>query len=104
VHQRRLSAQLKEGLLHYGSRRRHGYRAPGEACVEQLVDRAWSGTSRTCTASPWTDWRNSSVLAEKSATNLHAAIQASRSRGLARLLFALGIRVCRGKRRPDPGG
>jgi DNA ligase (NAD+) len=31
-------------------------------------------------------------LAEKSATNLHTAIQASKGRGLARLLFALNIR------------
>jgi DNA ligase (NAD+) len=31
-------------------------------------------------------------LAEKSATNLHTAIQQSKTRGLARLLFALGIR------------
>jgi DNA ligase (NAD+) len=31
-------------------------------------------------------------LAQKSATNLHEAIQRSKGRGLARLLFALGIR------------
>jgi len=85
-------ARLKEGLLHYGSRRAMDIEHLGEAAVEQLVGR---GLVRT-----FADLYGLSVdqlaaldrLAEKSATNLYNAIQTSKGRGLARLLFALGIR------------
>ncbi len=85
-------ARLKESLLHYGSRRAMDIEHLGEAVVDQLVDR---GMVRN-----FADLYHLSVaalaglerLAEKSATNLHTAIQGSKSRGLARLLFALGIR------------
>lgn len=85
-------ARLKEGLLHYGSRRAMDIEHLGEAVVDQLVDR---GLVRS-----YPDLYDLGVdqlaaldrLAEKSATNLHTAIQGSKARGLARLLFALGIR------------
>jgi DNA ligase (NAD+) len=85
-------ARLKEGLLHYGSRRAMDIEHLGEAVVEQLVGRAL--------VQDFADLYDLSVeqlaalerLAEKSAANLHAAIQKSKERGLARLLFALGIR------------
>src|SRR5213076_1935906 len=74
-------AQLKERLRHFGSRRAMDIEHLGEAVVEQLVDR---GRVRN-----FADLYERS--AEKSAGNLVGAIQSSKTRGLARLLNALGI-------------
>lgn len=85
-------AQIKERLLHYGSRRAMDIDGMGTAIVEQLVDRQL--------VTDFADLYNLDVptlaeldrLAEKSAGNLVAAIDNSRERGLARLLHGLGIR------------
>ncbi len=85
-------AQIKERLLHYGSRRAMDIDGMGTAIVEQLVDRAL--------VRDFTDLYHLDVptlaeleqLAEKSAGNLVTAIDRSRERGLARLLHGLGIR------------
>jgi DNA ligase (NAD+) len=86
-------AQLKERLRHFGSRRAMDIEHLGEAVIEQLVDRKmvkhfadlYRLTTDELAALP--------RLAEKSAQNLVVAIDASRGRGLARLLNALGIRL-----------
>ncbi|MBI3085577.1 MAG: NAD-dependent DNA ligase LigA [candidate division NC10 bacterium] len=85
-------ARLKEGLLHYGSRRAMDIEHLGEAVVEQLVDRELVRTFADLYGLGVAQLAELERLAEKSATNLHAAIQASKGRGLAPLLFALGIR------------
>jgi DNA ligase (NAD+) len=85
-------ARLKEGLLHYGSRRAMDIEHLGEAVVEQLVDRGLVGNFADLYGLSVDRLAELERLAEKSATNLHAAIQGSKGRGLARLLFALGIR------------
>jgi DNA ligase (NAD+) len=85
-------AKLKEGLLHYGSRRAMDIEHLGEAVVEQLVDRGLVRSFADLYSLRVEQLAELERLAEKSATNLHTAIQASKSRGLARLLFALGIR------------
>jgi DNA ligase (NAD+) len=85
-------ARLREALLHYGSRGAMDIEHLGEVVVEQLVGR---GLVRE-----YADLYRLTVgqlvelprLAEKSATNLVQAIQGSKSRGLARLLYALNIR------------
>ncbi len=85
-------AQIKERLLHYGSRRAMDIDGMGAAIVDQLVDRQL--------VTDFADLYNLDVptladldrLAEKSAGNLVAAIDNSRERGLARLLHGLGIR------------
>jgi len=64
----------------------------GEAVVEQLVDRGLVRHFAELYALGVAQLADLTRLADKSATNLHAAIQASKARGLARLLFALGIR------------
>ena len=64
----------------------------GEAVVEQLVDRGLVRDFADLYALSVEQLADLARLAEKSATNLHTAIQGSKSRGLARLLFALGIR------------
>jgi DNA ligase (NAD+) len=85
-------AKLKEGLLHYGSRRAMDIEHLGEAVVEQLVDRGLVRNFADLYALSVEQLAELERLAEKSATNLHTAIQRSKFRGLARLLFALGIR------------
>jgi len=85
-------ARLKEGLLHYGSRRAMDIEHLGEAVVEQLVDRGLVGNFADLYGLTVDQFAELERLAEKSATNLYTAIQASRPRGLAPLLFALGIR------------
>lgn len=85
-------ARLKEGLLHYGSRRAMDIEHLGEAVVDQLVDRGLVRSFADLYALSVDQLAGLDRLAEKSATNLHTAIQGSKTRGLARLLFALGIR------------
>jgi DNA ligase (NAD+) len=84
-------AQLKARLRHFGSRRAMDIEHLGEAVVEQLVDRKRVkdfADLYTLTVDEVADLER---FAEKSAENLVAAIQASKTRGLARLLNALGI-------------
>ena len=85
-------ARLKEGLLHYGSRRAMDIEHLGEAVVEQLVDRGLVRSFADLYGLSVDQLAELERLAEKSATNLHTAIQESKERALARLLFALGIR------------
>jgi DNA ligase (NAD+) len=85
-------ARLKESLLHYGSRRAMDIEHLGEAVVEQLVETGLVRHFADLYALTVDQLAALERLAEKSAGNLHAAIRESRGRGLARLLFALGIR------------
>lgn len=85
-------AQLKERLLHFGSRNAMDIDHLGEAVVSQLIDR--------CGVEKYSDLYNLKIdqlkeldrLAEKSGDNLLKAIERSKQAGLARLIFALGIR------------
>ena len=85
-------AQIKERLIHYGSRQAMDIDGLGEKIVDQLVN---SGLVKD-----FADLYHLRVdtlsqmerLAEKSATNLVEAIQSTRTRGLSRLLIGLGIR------------
>ncbi|HEX6212725.1 MAG TPA: helix-hairpin-helix domain-containing protein, partial [Methylomirabilota bacterium] len=86
-------AQLKERLRHFGSRRAMDIEHLGEAVVEQLVDRKLVKDFADLYRLTVPQLAELDRLAEKSAQNLAAAIDGSRSRGLARLLNALGIRM-----------
>src|SRR5213594_860397 len=86
-------AQLKERLRHFGSRRAMDIEHLGDSTIEQLVD-----TGRVKDFADLYTLTSNEVaeldrFAEKSAENLVAAIAASRTRGPARLLNALGIRL-----------
>ncbi|MFB3816297.1 MAG: NAD-dependent DNA ligase LigA [Candidatus Methylomirabilales bacterium] len=85
-------ARIKEGLIHYASRRAMDIEHLGEAVANQLVDRGLVRTFADLYGLEAKTLAELERLAEKSAANLHAAIQRSKGRGLARLLFALGIR------------
>lgn len=85
-------ARLREALFHYGSRGAMDIEHLGEAVVEQLVGRGLVRDFADLYTLTVPQLAELERLAEKSATNLVNAIQASKTRGLARLLYALGIR------------
>jgi DNA ligase (NAD+) len=86
-------AQLKERLRHFGSRRAMDIEHLGESAIEQLVDRGLVKDFADLYTLSVDDVAGLERFAEKSAANLVAAIAASRGRGLARLLCALGVRL-----------
>ena len=85
-------AQLKEALLHFGSRGAMDIEHLGEAVVVQLVEGGLVHDFADLYRLTVPQLTELERLAEKSATNLVNAIAASRGRGLARVLYALGIR------------
>jgi DNA ligase (NAD+) len=85
-------AQIKERLLHYGARRAMDIDGLGTAIVEQLVERGLVHDFADLYALDVPTLAKLERLAEKSASNLVVAIDRSCDRGLARLLFGLGIR------------
>ena len=85
-------AQLKERLLHYGSRRAMDIEHLGDAVVDQLVDRGLVSDFAGLYDLTVEQLQELERLGPKSAQNLVAAIAGSRERGLTRLLNALGIR------------
>ena len=86
------SAQIKERLLHFASKNAMDIDYLGPAVIEQLVDK--------CLVKKFSDIYKLNTLslvklermAEKSAKNLIEAINKSKSAGLARLIYALGVR------------
>ena len=86
-------AQLKERLLHWGSRRAMDIEHLGESVVDQLVDRELVRDFADLYALDVAQLVALERLGPKSARNLADAIAASRTRGLSRLLNALGIRL-----------
>ena len=85
-------AQLRERLLHFAGRRAMDVDGMGAAVVDQLVDRGMVHDFADLYALDQSTLEDLDRLAEKSAGNLVDAIARSRERGLARLLFGLGIR------------
>jgi DNA ligase (NAD+) len=86
-------AQLKERLRHFGSRRAMDIEHLGEAVVEQLVDRGLVKDFADLYRLTVPQLAELERLADKSAQNLASAIDGSKTRGLSRLLNALGIRM-----------
>jgi DNA ligase (NAD+) len=86
-------AQLKERLFHFGSRRAMDIEHLGEATIAQLVDREMVGDFADLYSLHADELAGLERMADKSAQNLVDAIEGSKSRGLARLLNALGIRM-----------
>jgi DNA ligase (NAD+) len=86
-------AQLKERLFHFGSRRAMDIEHLGEVVIGQLVDRGLVRDFADLYRLDVPTLAGLARLATKSAQNLYQAIQASRRRGLARLLNGLGIRM-----------
>jgi DNA ligase (NAD+) len=86
-------AQFKERLRHFGSRRAMDIEHLGDSTIDQLVDRGLVRDLADLYHLGAEQVAGLERFAEKSAENLVRAIQASKTRGLARLLNALGIRL-----------
>ena len=84
-------AQRAERIRHFGSRGAMEIAGLGDALVEQLVATGLVDDYADLYYLKAADVAGLAHMAEKSAANLIAAIEASKGRGLARLLYAMGI-------------
>jgi DNA ligase (NAD+) len=85
-------AQRKQALLHFAGRRAMDIEGLGDKLVDQLVDRRLVHTPADVYGLSLETLAGLERMAEKSAANLLAAIEASKTTTLARFIFALGIR------------
>lgn len=85
-------AQRKQALLHYAGRRAIDIEGLGEKIVEQLVDQHIVNTPADLYKMGLLTLANLDRMAEKSASNLLAAIEKSKTTTLARFIYSLGIR------------
>jgi DNA ligase (NAD+) len=86
------SAQRKQALLHFASRRALDIEGLGDKLVEQLVEQNLVRTPADLYALDMQTLAGLERMGEKSAANVLAAIAKSRETTLARLIYALGIR------------
>ena len=89
------AAQRKQALLHFAGRRAMDIEGLGEKLVDQLVEGDWVRTPADLYDPARVSLERLAGLermADKSAANLLAAIDASRRTTLGRFIFALGIR------------
>lgn len=86
------SAQRKQALLHFASRRALDIEGLGDKLVEQLVDHNLVRTPADLYALDLPTLAGLERMGEKSAANVLTAIAKSRDTTLARLIYALGIR------------
>ena len=85
-------AQLKGRLLHFASRRAMRIEGLGDSLVDQLVDKQMVRDAGDLYKLTLEDIAELERMAEKSATNLLGQIEASKSRELSNLIYAVGIR------------
>jgi DNA ligase (NAD+) len=86
------SAQLKARLLHFSSRRAMRIEGLGEQLVEQLVGKKMVADVGDLYRLKMEEVAALERMAEKSASNLMAQIEASKTRDLPQLIYGLGIR------------
>jgi len=85
-------AQRKQSLLHFASRRAMDIEGLGYKLVDQLVDAGLVRTPADLYTLGVAKLAALERMAEKSASNVHAAIEKSKHTTLARFIYALGIR------------
>lgn len=85
-------AQRKRAILHFASRRAMDIEGLGEELVDQLVERDLTRDPADLYALRHEELAGLELMGDKSAQNLLAALERSRSTSLARFIFALGIR------------
>lgn len=85
------SAQRKQALLHFCSRKAMNIDALGEKLIDQLVDAQIVETSADLYGLKFDRLIELERMAEKSANKILANIQASKTSTLSRFIFALGI-------------
>ncbi len=86
------SAQRKQALLHFASRRAMDIEGLGEKLVDQLVDNSVTRTPADLYKLSAAALSKLERMAEKSAANVIAAIEKSKHTTLPRFIYALGIR------------
>ena len=86
------AAQRKGGLQHFVSRRAMDIDGMGEQLIDQLVDRNVIHTPADLYKLGFVGLATLDRMADKSANNILAALQKSKSTTLARFVYALGIR------------
>jgi DNA ligase (NAD+) len=86
------SAQRREALRHFASRRAMDIEGLGDKIVEQLVDAGRVETPADLYSLTAEELAGLERMGPKSAANLVAALERSKHTTLARFLFALGIR------------
>jgi len=86
------SAQRKQAILHFAQRRAVEVEGLGDKLVEQLVDSGAVKTLPDLYRLGFTALATLDRMADKSAHNLLAALEASKQTTLPRFLFGLGIR------------
>ena len=85
-------AQRKEAILHFAARRALDIEGLGDKLVEQLVDAQLIRTLPDLYKLGFTTLAGLDRMADKSAANIVAALEASKHTTLPRFLFGLGIR------------
>lgn len=85
-------AQLKGSLIHFASRRAMRIEGLGYSLVDQLVEKELVPDVGDLYRLTLEDIAGLDRMAKKSATNLMGQIEASKSRDLPNLIYALGIR------------
>ncbi|MGH9880710.1 MAG: NAD-dependent DNA ligase LigA, partial [Pyrinomonadaceae bacterium] len=85
-------AQLKGRLLHFASRRAMRIEGLGESLVDQMVAKDMLRDAGDLYGLTLESVASLERMARKSASNLLAQIEASKSRDLSNLIYALGIR------------
>lgn len=83
---------VREKLIHFASRDAMDIEGLGPAVVDSLLAYRLVADAADFYALKEDDLRQIERMGEKSAANLITAIRASKERGLAKLLFGLGIR------------
>ena len=86
------SAQLKEAIKHFVSRKAMDIDGLGDKIVDQLVEEQLIETVADLYSLEMESLAGLERLAEKSANNLLAALETSKSTTLAKFIYALGIR------------
>jgi DNA ligase (NAD+) len=86
-------AKRKESLLHFASRHAMDIDGLGDKIVDQLVDKGMVKDVADLYSLKLIDVAELERMAEKSAQNLIEEIAASKKNSLARLIYALGIRM-----------
>jgi DNA ligase (NAD+) len=86
-------AKRKESLLHFASRHAMDINGLGDKIVDQLVDKGMVKDIADLYTLKLDDIANLDRMGEKSAQNLLDQIAASKKHTLARLIYALGIRM-----------
>jgi len=85
-------ARLRESILHFAGRRAMNIQGLGEALVDQLLAKKLVRSVPDIYALKLEDLVALERMGEKSARNLLSEIEKSKTNGLDRLIFALGVR------------